>query len=417
MSEDGTGTAFPIKDEFGNKRYAGVVKYVIYGQPGRPGSLSRDDTRQKIKLAFEKWEKICNFTFQEVSENHYGNERIDISFNFVSDTGGSVTDNRLAVCRRESMKKVISFDDDVLWVDARPDTRTISPWSELIKWLDGAFGGRADLLSVACHEIGHALGLGHSTDPQSIMVEDLTGKSHAGYMDSRELGRVDAVALGRIYNREPDFGFDHVEGVDHYYWVGGATEFSSADSKEVFREDPDLTWGQRTLWKALLFKGYTYGKNHFIHVYAYLEPGNSPNIEKSPDVHVACGGWTQANHMRWRRWGLQEEPGFVDHIYAKVQTFADSKDRPGDCHVLLERLSELKRRPNQHDNATHYPWSIYGGLQDTRNLTSTPDTSVSQYLWGRQDGHNRQEIASFRTFYDGSKKYENAYGRAVLLYN
>ena len=60
-------------------------------------------------------------------------------------------------------------------------------------WMDGDAGG-IDLLSVAIHELGHALGLRHSTDPNAIMFPTYSGPRH-------ELGEDDIAGIQSIYGK------------------------------------------------------------------------------------------------------------------------------------------------------------------------------------------------------------------------
>lgn len=60
-------------------------------------------------------------------------------------------------------------------------------------WIEGSPGG-IDLLAVAIHELGHALGLRHSTDANAIMFPTYSGPRH-------ELGEDDIAGIQSIYGK------------------------------------------------------------------------------------------------------------------------------------------------------------------------------------------------------------------------
>jgi hypothetical protein len=63
-------------------------------------------------------------------------------------------------------------------------------------WMEGSTGG-IDLLSVAIHELGHALGLRHSTDPNAIMFPTYSGPRH-------DLGEDDIAGIQSIYGKQAE---------------------------------------------------------------------------------------------------------------------------------------------------------------------------------------------------------------------
>ncbi|KAF3693456.1 Matrix metalloproteinase-23 [Channa argus] len=97
-----------------------------------PNTLNVEDTRKAISIAFTKWSDVSPLSFTEVLE---GNTTVDI---------------------------------------------TIGVWLN-------------DLVQVAAHEIGHALGLWHSRDPQALMHPNAT------YTGQRNIAQDDVWGIQRLY--------------------------------------------------------------------------------------------------------------------------------------------------------------------------------------------------------------------------
>lgn len=57
-----------------------------------------------------------------------------------------------------------------------------------------------DLVQVAAHEIGHALGLWHSRDPQALMHPNAT------YTGQRNIAQDDVWGIQRLYGKDPHLG-------------------------------------------------------------------------------------------------------------------------------------------------------------------------------------------------------------------
>uniref|UniRef100_A0A914CAV9 WSC domain-containing protein n=1 Tax=Acrobeloides nanus TaxID=290746 RepID=A0A914CAV9_9BILA len=110
-------------------------------------SMSEDDARHGIRVAFNYWSAVVPLTFIEVD-----NEMADIWIGFRKGEHGDDlpfdgTDGQIAHCSGQMPCTAIHFDDDEKW-----------RYVEMGKWLSGDM---VDFFSVAMHQIGHALGLGH----------------------------------------------------------------------------------------------------------------------------------------------------------------------------------------------------------------------------------------------------------------
>ena len=59
-----------------------------------------------------------------------------------------------------------------------------------------------NLLDVTMHEIGHSLGLRHSTESRSIMREAVENSHHSGQLP--QLSADDVAAIQNIYGKKPE---------------------------------------------------------------------------------------------------------------------------------------------------------------------------------------------------------------------
>lgn len=73
-------------------------------------------------------------------------------------------------------------------------------FEETKEWTVGVVPGRLNITLVAVHEIGHILGLAHSSDPRSVMFSSLGLNEVPAATDERELARLYRchIARGRI---------------------------------------------------------------------------------------------------------------------------------------------------------------------------------------------------------------------------
>src|SRR5262249_14171651 len=146
--------------------------------------LPQVQIRNSIISAVSLWSQVTPLTFTEDTNNP------DISISFATtqhgdpdpfDGPGTVVAHAFPPPPGNgTLPGDVHFDDDETWTDNIPP-------------------GGIDLFSVATHEIGHSLGLNHSSLQASIMFKDYLGAHR--WLHIEDISRIQALYSARIYSQ------------------------------------------------------------------------------------------------------------------------------------------------------------------------------------------------------------------------
>jgi Ca2+-binding RTX toxin-like protein len=170
-----------------------------------------------VRAAFDRWESLADINFVEVSDS----SAVDIRMGWDSfdGRGGTLGEARFTYQSGVMTRAEIAFDKAETWVT------------------DPQASSGTSFFAVALHEIGHALGLAHTDDPETLMYPYLG--------QQRELDNLDAEGITLLYGRSGHtFGSSNADGFNGSF---GADIFSGGEGADTISggNGDDLLYGNQ----------------------------------------------------------------------------------------------------------------------------------------------------------------------------
>ncbi|XP_071738694.1 metalloendoproteinase 1-MMP-like [Rutidosis leptorrhynchoides] len=170
--------------------------------------LSFDDIQDVLRRSFSRWASVTPLKFKEVDD--YGNADIKIGF-YEGDHGDGQPFDGVLGFLAHAFPRALHFDDAETWVN-----------------IDYKSKVGVDLESIATHEIGHVLGLGHSSVEKAIMYPNFKRG-----VKKADLNIDDVEGIQKIYGPNPNKAF--VESDSSSYGPEGGRSVVKWNNKSLLK--------------------------------------------------------------------------------------------------------------------------------------------------------------------------------------
>ncbi len=239
-------------------------------------SIAEGSFADAVRQAFNTWESVANIDFQEVVDTGLAHVDILLGWSFIDGPSGTLGIAHTSWSSGSLTAAEIEFDEEEFWV-----------YSQNV----GNYGVEA--YGVALHEIGHAIGLEHTSDPTSIMYP-IAYTSQMSANDIRDITFI--------------YGTVFPPGFDALLYIASYTDLAAAFGANA--EAGRQHWAQSGRYEG---RTITFDPLEYVASYGDLASGLGLDRARATE-HYLNFGWREGRTTSFD--GLEYIASYADLIFA-----------------------------------------------------------------------------------------------------